>query len=68
MTAGVFGLVGTIIQGPRMRRFGLANIDDNEIIVGHKLRHNSSDLHELEFKPNNIGFVALGTLLIWVGW
>jgi len=32
------------------------------------LRHNTSDLHELEFKSNNLGFVALGTLLLWVGW
>jgi len=34
MSAGFFGLIGTIIVGPRMRRFEQINSHEDEVIVG----------------------------------
>lgn len=51
MVGGFFGLIGTIILGPRIRRFNKYTGEDED-----------------EFRPHNLGQVALGTVILWFGW
>jgi len=60
MTGGVAALMGAIVIGPRMGRFGptskLCGMDN----VGEE--------SEKEFQPSSPTFQALGTLILWFGW
>lgn len=53
LVGGTFGLIGTIILGPRLKRFKVEETDE---------------IDESEWQPHNVGMVVLGTVILWFGW